>query len=60
MAWSPYDNFLAAQHQQCLAHLLRRCDELLETGTRGAVRFPRRISTLLHQALDLRDRHDEG
>src|SRR6516164_7638496 len=58
--WSPYDNFLAAQHQQCLAHLLRRCDELLETATRGAVRFPRRVSALLHQALDLRDRHDEG
>jgi transposase len=38
--WSPYDNFLAAQHQQCLAHLLRRCDELLETATCGAVRFP--------------------
>lgn len=58
--WSPYDNFLAAQHQQCLAHLLRRCDEFLETATRGAVRFPRRISALLHQALDLRDRHKEG
>ena len=58
--WSPYDSFLVAQHQQCLAHLLRRCDELLETATRGAVRFPRRISALLHQALDLRDQHNEG
>ncbi len=58
--WSSYDNFPKAQHQQCLAHLLRRCDELLETASRGAVRFPRRISELLHQALDLRDRHDQG
>jgi transposase len=58
--WSPYDNFPAAQHQQCLAHLLRRCDELLETATRGAVRFPRRIRALLHHALDLRDRHAQG
>jgi transposase len=58
--WSPYDNFLDAPHQQCLAHLLRRCDELLETATRGAVRFPRRISELLHHALDLRDRHAGG
>ncbi len=58
--WSPYDNFLQAQHQQCLAHLLRRCDDLLETARGGAVRFPRRIRELLHQALDLRDRHDRG
>lgn len=58
--WSPYDGFPEAQHQQCLAHLLRRCRELLETATRGAVCFPRRISAFLHQALDLRDRHDQG
>jgi len=57
--WSPYDNFPEAQHQQCLAHLLRRCDELLETATRGAVRFPRRIRDLLEQALELRDRHEQ-
>jgi transposase len=58
--WSPYDNFPEAPHQQCLSHLLRRCDELLETATRGAVRFPRRVSELLHHALDLRDRHAVG
>jgi transposase len=58
--WSPYDNFADAVHQQCLGHLLRRCDELLETATRGAVRFPRHISELLHDAFDLRDRHAAG
>jgi transposase len=58
--WSPYDQFFDAQHQQCLDHLLRRCDELLETATAGGVRFPRRISELLHQALDLRDRYEQG
>jgi transposase len=58
--WSPYDNFPKASHQQCLGHLLRRCDELLETATRGAVRFPRHVSELLHHALDLRDRHAAG
>lgn len=58
--WSPYDNFVNARHQQCLAHLLRRCDELLETASRGAVRFPRKIDELLHQAFDLRERHDAG
>jgi transposase len=58
--WSPYDNFLHADHQQCLGHLLRRSHELLETATGGAVRFPRRVSELLHHALDLRDRHASG
>lgn len=58
--WSPYDTFSQAQHQQCLAHLLRRCEELLESASRGAVRFPRRISELFHQAFELRDRHDQG
>jgi transposase len=58
--WSPYDNFEMARHQQCLAHLLRRCRELLETATRGAVRFPRRVKELLHKALALRDRHATG
>lgn len=58
--WSPYDNFQNAEHQQCLGHLLRRCHELLETATRGAVCFPRRLSELLQDALDLRDRHANG
>jgi transposase len=58
--WSPYDHFQNAQHQQCLGHLLRRSQELLETATRGAVRFPRRIRELLSHALDLRDRHAAG
>ena len=38
--WSPYDAFAKARHQQCLGHLLRRCHELLETATRGAVPLP--------------------
>ncbi len=54
--WAPYDRFTEARHQQCLAHLLRRCRELLETATRGAVRFPRQIQAWLKTALRLRDR----
>jgi transposase len=54
--WAPYDWFLWARHQQCLAHLLRRCRELLEAATRGAVRFPRQIQAWLKKALRLRDR----
>src|SRR5947209_6043402 len=58
--WSAYDSFAAARHQQCLAHLLRRCRELLETASRGAVRFPRAVAALLRAALGLRARHAAG
>jgi transposase len=55
--WS-YRLFRHATLQTCLAHLLRRCDEMLETATRGGVRFPRKIKTILKDALELRDRRD--
>src|SRR5262245_2800091 len=58
--WSPYDRFVNAHHQQCLQHLLRRCDEMEAAATRGAVRFPRRVAELLRAGLDLRDRHAGG
>lgn len=58
--WAPYDRFTEARHQQCLAHLLRRCREMIETATRGAVRFPRAVSTVLKKALALRDRFASG
>jgi transposase len=58
--WSPYDQFEDARHQQCLNHLLRRADDMAETATRGAVRFPRRVAELLRSGLDLRDRHAAG
>jgi len=58
--WSPYDNFEKAHHQQCLGHLLRRCRQLLQTATRGAVCFPRRVTALLHKALEVRDRYLTG
>lgn len=58
--WAPYDAFELARHQQCLAHLLRRCGHLLEVATRGAVRFPRAIKALLKRALKLRDRRLRG
>jgi transposase len=58
--WAPYDRFTKARHQQCLAHLLRRCREMIETATRGAVRFPRAVATVLKKALALRDRFATG
>lgn len=58
--WGPYLNFKDAIHQLCLAHLLRRCHELLQTATRGAVIFPRKIKALLKEALAVRDDRDAG
>jgi transposase len=58
--WAPYLRFWRAGHQSCLAHLLRRCGELLETATRGAVHFPRAVKALLRQGLAVRDARDAG
>jgi len=56
--WASYDRFWRAIHQTCLAHLLRRCHELLETATRGAVIFPRKVKSILQQSLETRDLRD--
>ena len=55
-----YDRFARARHQQCLAHLLKRCRDLLETATAGAVRFPRAVKDLLQRGLAARDRFLAG
>ena len=52
--------FRLALHQTCLAHLLRRCKELLERATRGAVIFPRKVKALLQESLEIRDQRDAG
>lgn len=52
--WSVYDRFTQAAHQQCLAHLRRRCQQLLETAVRGAVRLPRAVLGLIDRAYALR------
>jgi transposase len=58
--WAAYDRFRQADHQQCLRHLQNRARELLETATRGAVRFPRAVQDLLARGLDVRDRWQAG
>jgi transposase len=58
--WVAYDVFAHAAHQQCLTHLSKRCKELLETATRGAVRFPRAVQALLRRGLAIRDRFVGG
>jgi transposase len=58
--FSSYDRFTGAIHQQCVAHLLRRARELLETATRGAVRFPRQVIELFTGAVRLRNEYRAG
>lgn len=58
--WAPYQKFEEATHQTCLAHLLRRCEEMLEKATGGAVRFPRAVKEILQSALEVRDQRDAG
>jgi len=57
--WSVYRQFGKAVHQTCLAHLLRRCREMIPVARTGGARFPRAIQTLLQSGLRLRDRRDQ-
>jgi transposase len=52
--WSVYDHFQKARHQQCLQHLQRRCEGLLETARGGAARLPRQVLGLIDRAYALR------
>jgi transposase len=52
--WTVYDRFRHAFHQQCVRHLQRRCQELLDTASRSAAFFPRRVLALIDEAFALR------
>jgi len=58
--WSPYDKFAQAKHQQCLAHLLRRANSLIEQACGRALVFPRAVKSLLQEGLNARDRACAG
>ncbi len=59
--WSPYRGFELAQIQTCLAHLLRRSKELREAPpTAKCAAYFENVSAVLHEALTLRNRRDEG
>lgn len=59
--WAPYRRFTKARRQLCLAHLLRRCKELLEAPPNAeCASFFEQIKRVLQQALALRNRRDEG
>ncbi|MCI0437112.1 MAG: transposase, partial [Gemmatimonadetes bacterium] len=51
--WAPYRRFVHADHQTCLAHLLRRCRLLQIDHPRSP--FAARVQHRLQQALALRD-----
>jgi transposase len=58
--WAPYYRFQFAFHQSCLAHLLKRCREMAQIASPGALAFPRAVEQLLQTGLELRDRHERG
>lgn len=53
--WAPYRSYTHAGHQTCLAHLLRRCDELVVDLPGWARGTPRQVRDILHDALAARD-----
>jgi transposase len=57
--WAPYRRFTDAQHQTCLAHLLRRAAELIGDSIAGQAKIPHAVRRLLLDALAVRDRHSD-
>ncbi len=55
--WAPYRRFTDAQHQTCLAHLLRRAGELIADSVAGQAKIPHAARRLLKDALAVRDAH---
>jgi len=58
--WAPYRRFEHAAHQTCVAHLLRRCSELIADSVAGQARVPHAVRRLLLDALALRDQHADA
>jgi len=58
--WAPYRRFEHATHQTCLAHLLRRCRELVADADRGQAKTPHAVRRILEHALALRADRDTG
>jgi transposase len=58
--WAPYRRFTSATHQTCLAHLLRRANEMIADAKAGQARIPHALRRLLEDALALRTKRDAG
>ncbi len=55
--WAVYYKFLRAGHQSCNAHLLRRCEDMVEVASPATARFPLQVKAVLEKGLSLRDRY---
>lgn len=53
--WVVYNSYKEATHQTCLAHLLRRCHEMIDDLPAWARSTPREVKDLLLEALLARD-----
>ena len=53
--WAPYRRVTHAAHQSCLAHLLRRCREMIGDSIAGQARIPHQLRRILNDALAARD-----
>lgn len=58
--WVVYNSYKQAAHQTCLAHLLRRCHEMIEDQPGWARATPRQVRDLLLEALAARDLDAKG
>jgi hypothetical protein len=58
--WAPYRRFAHASHQSCVAHLLRRSNEMIADSVAGQARIPHALRRLLLDALAVRDRYAEA
>jgi transposase len=58
--WAPSRRFEHAPHQTCLAHLLRRCRELVSDAVAGQAKTPHAVRRILEHALALRCDRDAG
>jgi len=58
--WAPYRRYGAATHQTCLAHLIRRAGELVETLPAEHRWIPRDAAEILRAALGIRDARQRG
>jgi transposase len=56
--FASYGRFTEAIHQQCVAHVLRRAQDLLVEAQGGAVHFPRQVIALFTEAIHERNSTD--
>src|SRR5436305_8555610 len=58
--WGVYRQFQQAFHQTCVAHLLRRCRQMIEAEGNQTAELPDQVQAILKAGLRLRDRLKQG